>query len=104
MSYVLPISIFFKLIYSDFLFSKRVYIEFSFYNLDIMLRGSVGKKTRRSRKKSPASVQRDVVQHFVIIQRTVSTPHDYKICTPFLSRYFLAGEFELFTKPSKPDF
>ncbi|MBW2563872.1 MAG: hypothetical protein JRE29_07540 [Deltaproteobacteria bacterium] len=23
-----------------------------------------------------------VVLHFVIIQRTISTPHDYKICTP----------------------
>ncbi len=30
--------------------------------------------------------------HFVIIQRTISTPHDYKICTL---------EFELFTNASK---
>ncbi len=34
-------------------------------------------KLRRSRKKSPASVQRDVVLHFVIIQRTTSTSCDY---------------------------
>jgi len=44
------------------------------------------------------------VLHFVIIQRTKSTPHDYKICDAFLSRLCLAGEFELFTKPSKSDF
>jgi len=34
------------------------------------------------------------VLHFVIIQRTIRTPYDYKICTPFLSRCFLAGEFD----------
>ena len=58
---------------------------------------------RQSRKKFPALAQR-VVPHFVIIQRTRSTPYDYKICTLFLSRCFLAGEFELFTKPSKSDY
>ena len=31
-------------------------------------------------------------------------PNDYKICDAFLSRLCLAGEFELFTKPSKSDF
>jgi sugar phosphate isomerase/epimerase len=35
------------------------------------------------------------VLHFVIIQRTISTPHDYKIARL---------EFELFTRPSKFDF
>jgi hypothetical protein len=44
------------------------------------------------------------VLHFVIIQRTKSTPHDYKICDAFLSREIYSGEFELFTKPSKSDF
>jgi hypothetical protein len=42
----------------------------------------------RSGKKSPALVQRDVVLHFAIIQRTISTPHDYKICTPFYPAAF----------------
>ena len=54
----------------------------------------------RSRKKPNFCV----VLHFVIIQRTISTSCDYKICTPFLSRCFLAGEFELFTRPAKSDF
>jgi hypothetical protein len=55
---------------------------------------------RRFRKKPSFCV----VLHFAIIKRTISTPHDCEICTPFLSRLGLAGEFELFTKPSKSDF
>ena len=42
--------------------------------------------------------------YFVIIQRSTSTPHDYNICTPFLSRCFLVEKFKLFTKPSNSDF
>ena len=30
----------------------------------------------------------NVVLHFVIIQRTISTPHDYKIYTPFYPAAF----------------
>jgi len=44
------------------------------------------------------------VLHFTIIQCTICTPHDYKICDAFLSREIYSGEFELFTKPSKSDF
>ena len=29
--------------------------------------------------------------HFAIIQRTKSTPHDYKICTPFYPERFIRG-------------
>jgi len=32
--------------------------------------------------------------HFVIIKRSISTFCDYNICTLFLSRCFLAGEFD----------
>jgi len=42
---------------------------------------------RRFRKKSNFCV----VLHFVIIQRTKSTPHDYKICTPFYPAYVWRG-------------
>jgi len=55
---------------------------------------------RRSRKKSNLCV----VLHFAIIRRTISTPNDDKICDAFLSRLCLAGEFELFSRPSKSDF
>ena len=42
--------------------------------------------------------------HFATIQRTITTPHDYKIFDAFLSREIYSGEFELFTRPSKSDF
>ncbi len=49
-------------------------------DLELMLKMEemFGRENRRFRKKSNFGV----VLHSTIIQRTISTPHDYKICTP----------------------
>jgi len=53
--------------------------------------------TWRSRKKSNFCV----MLHFAIIQRTKSTPHDYKICTPWIWTFYETVYIGLFTSSSK---
>jgi len=40
------------------------------------------------------------VLHFAIIQRTKSTPHDYKICTPWIWTFYETVYIGLFTSSS----
>jgi len=57
-------------------------------------------QVRRFRKKSNFCV----VLHFAIIQRTISTPHDYKICTPFYPERFIRGNLNFLRNRSNQTF